>query len=99
VKHLLYCAAFALLGATLSLADDAKPAAKCPATGPATTQAAKADDQPAINKICPVDDKPVDRDVFIIYKGQKIGFCCEDCLKDFKEDPDRYMAKLKQQKQ
>ena len=27
-----------------------------------------------------------------MYKGMKIGFCCDDCIKEFKEDPDKYVA-------
>ena len=98
MKCLLFCAALVLIGSVHASAEDAPatPAAP-PATAPATTQSADPAKGPAVNKICPVDDKPVDRDCFIIYKGQKIGFCCEDCMKDFKEDPERYMAKLKKQ--
>jgi hypothetical protein len=51
---------------------------------------------PAINKFCAVEggDHTVDPDVYTIYKGQKIGFCCKDCVKDFESDPDTYMQKL-----
>jgi hypothetical protein len=28
------------------------------------------------------------------YLGQEIKFCCPDCVKDFKKDPDKYMKKL-----
>ncbi len=72
-------------------AEDAKPAA-APTTKPAGDVAAG----PTVNKNCPMEtDKPVDKTVFIVYKGQKIGFCCEDCIKDFKENPDKYVAKMK----
>jgi len=30
----------------------------------------------------------------LVYKGQEIKFCCPDCVKDFKKDPDKYMKKL-----
>jgi YHS domain-containing protein len=30
-----------------------------------------------------------------MYEGQKIGFCCEDCIAVFKANPDKYMATLK----
>ena len=95
MKHLLLCVAFVLLSASVAAAGDEPAKPPTPATpAPATTQAADPAKGPAVNKVCPVDDKPVDRDFFVIYKGQKIGFCCEDCIKDFKEDPDRYLAKL-----
>jgi len=94
MKYLSFCVVFALLSAAARAAD---PAPAAPTTAPTTAPSTQPTDPaagPAINKICPVDDKPVDRDVFVIYKGQKIGFCCEDCVKDFKEDPERYIAKL-----
>lgn len=28
------------------------------------------------------------------YHGQEIKFCCPDCIKDFKKDPDKFMKKL-----
>jgi YHS domain-containing protein len=33
-----------------------------------------------------------------MYKSQKIGFCCEDCIKEFKADPEKYVAQLKARK-
>jgi YHS domain-containing protein len=30
----------------------------------------------------------------IIYKGQEIQFCCPDCVKDFKKDPDKFLKKM-----
>lgn len=29
------------------------------------------------------------------YKGTEVRFCCNDCLKTFKKDPEKYLAKLK----
>src|SRR5258708_17801726 len=81
------------LSASVLLADD-KPADK--KADQKTDQKADAQ-KPAINKFCAVEggDHTVDPDVYTIYKGQKIGFCCKDCVKDFESDPDTYMAKLK----
>ena len=28
------------------------------------------------------------------YKGREIKFCCPDCVKSFKKDPQKYLAKL-----
>jgi YHS domain-containing protein len=62
---------------------------------PATTQAAN--NSPPVNKYCAVEGSPnkVDPTVFVMYKGQKIGFCCDDCIKDFKKNPDKYVASMK----
>jgi YHS domain-containing protein len=60
-----------------------------PTTAPAT--------QPVIfNKVCPVTKEAVDPKVPTFeYKGKTIGFCCADCIKDFKANPEKYMANLK----
>ena len=50
----------------------------------------------AVNKFCPVTREPVDPKVPTVqYDGKTIGFCCEDCIKDFKADPEKYMKNLK----
>lgn len=30
------------------------------------------------------------------YMGREIKFCCPDCVKDFRKDPDKYMKKLQE---
>lgn len=35
--------------------------------------------------------------VTLVYKGQEIKFCCSDCVKDFKKDPDKYIKKLNEE--
>jgi YHS domain-containing protein len=63
-----------------------------PTTAP-TTQASAA--QP-INKYCAVKHgDAVDPTVTYLYQGKVIGFCCEDCIPDFKKDPEKYMKDLK----
>ncbi len=77
-------------------AAEAVPAADkaAPATTPATTQSAK-----AINKMCPVmPEDEVSKKYFVMHKGEKIGLCCKDCIKDFKEDPDKYAKISKAEK-
>lgn len=32
--------------------------------------------------------------VVIVYQGQEIKFCCADCPKEFKKNPDKYMKLL-----
>ncbi len=66
-----------------------KPA---PSTTAPTTQAAAV----PINKFCPLNpDTPVDPTVTTVYQGKTIGFCCPDCIADFKKDPAKYMKTLK----
>ena len=93
ITLLTTAAAFATMFGVAALA----PAADKPADNkaPATTQAAK--DGPPVNKFCAVEggDNKVDPQTFVIYKGQKVGFCCADCIKEFNKDPDKYVAKMK----
>jgi YHS domain-containing protein len=43
--------------------------------------------------VMPQDD--VDPKHTYEYKGKLIGFCCEDCIPEFKKDPEKYMKNLK----
>lgn len=46
---------------------------------------------------CPVmDGNPIDKNVFIEYKGQKVYFCCPACVAKFEAEPEKYAAKLPQ---
>jgi YHS domain-containing protein len=50
----------------------------------------------AVNKLCPVTGEAVDPKVPTLqYAGKTIGFCCSDCVNEFKADPEKYMAHLK----
>jgi len=40
---------------------------------------------------CPVGGTPADSSVFVEYNGQKIFFCCADCIPAFQEDPESYL--------
>lgn len=44
---------------------------------------------------CPVMGGPINKDVFTEYKGQKIYFCCTDCIEMFKKDPEKYIGNIK----
>src|SRR4030042_1135933 len=42
---------------------------------------------------CPVmDGNPIDKNVFTEYKGQKVYFCCQDCVAKFKPAPKKSAA-------
>ena len=71
-------------GHSAAPADPATPtAAVPPATQPAITQ-----------KTCPVMGGPIDQKVFTDYNGRRVYFCCPGCIGKFKQDPDKYLAKL-----
>ncbi len=69
-------------------------AEKSPTTAPTTHPVAA---NGAINEFCAVeqDNKLDPTGVTYIYKGQTIGFCCPDCIDEFKKDPEKYMKTLK----
>jgi YHS domain-containing protein len=54
--------------------------------------------QAELNTKCPVSGDDVDKEVTETYKGRTIAFCCKDCVKDFKKDPDKYVKKLDEEK-
>ena len=56
-----------------------------------------ADKNAPANKLCPVEpEHAVDPTVATAdYKGKKVGFCCDDCVKKFEFDPDGYAANIK----
>lgn len=47
------------------------------------------------NTTCPVMGGNVNTNVFTVYNGQKIYFCCPGCDKTFNADPAKYLKKLK----
>jgi YHS domain-containing protein len=49
----------------------------------------------SVNTLCPVQNDEIDPNVTVVYEGKTIGFCCQDCIKDFKSDPAKYMAHMK----
>jgi YHS domain-containing protein len=65
---------------------DVKPAAAAPPDPPATAQTK-----------CPVLGGNIDKQVFADYKGQRIYFCCRGCDAEFKNNPEKYVQKLKEQ--
>jgi len=61
-----------------------------PTTAPSTQPAAP------VNKFCAVNkDEKVDGKTTYVYNGKAIGFCCPDCIDDFKKDPEKYAKDLK----
>ncbi|MHC4760307.1 MAG: YHS domain-containing protein [Planctomycetota bacterium] len=46
--------------------------------------------------LCPVMGNPINKEVFIEYKGKKVYFCCPGCDEKFTADPEKYLGKLPQ---
>jgi YHS domain-containing protein len=45
---------------------------------------------------CPVMGGPINKAIFVDYKGKKVYFCCKGCETEFLKDPEKYVAKLPQ---
>jgi YHS domain-containing protein len=52
------------------------------------------DKRPKIQVLCPVTGDAVDSKAFIEQGGQKIHFCCPECIDKYKADPAKYKANL-----
>ena len=48
---------------------------------------------------CPVMGSPINKALFVEYKGKKVYFCCPGCEDKFNAEPEKYVAKLPQFKQ
>ena len=48
-----------------------------------------------VNTVCPVTGSPVNPKYSVVYDGKVIGFCCPDCVDEFKKDPEKYMKTIK----
>lgn len=53
------------------------------------------------NTICPISGEEIKEDEAVKYEyaGVVYNFCCKMCLRDFKKDPEKYIEKLKAQKE
>jgi len=48
-------------------------------------------------KTCPImEGNPINKNLFVEYKGKKVYFCCAGCPEKFLENPEKYVAKLPQ---
>ena len=43
---------------------------------------------------CPVMGGKINKEVYTDYKGERVYFCCEGCIPEFKKDPAKYIEKL-----
>ena len=56
-------------------------------------------DGPGEQKTCPVMGLAINKDLFTVYKGKKVYFCCPGCKPEFEKNPQKYLAKLPQFKE
>ncbi len=46
-----------------------------------------------------MEGNPINKNIFVEYKGKKVYFCCKGCPEEFLANPEKYVAKLPQFKQ
>jgi len=57
-------------------------------------------DQPLAGKsqiACPVQGGKINKDLYVDYQGQRISFCCAECIPIFKKNPEAYLKKMREQ--
>jgi mono/diheme cytochrome c family protein/uncharacterized membrane protein len=61
---------------------------------PVPGQSAAAASLKPVNTKCPVLGTPIDPKYSIVFNGKVIGFCCQNCPKEFWSDPAKFESKL-----
>lgn len=46
---------------------------------------------------CPVSGKPINKEVYVDYQGQRVYFCCNACPDKFRKDPEKYFAQFEKE--
>ena len=54
----------------------------------------KSDSSVVFNTVCPVSTEEADPEITYTYKGKTYALCCKNCLKKFKNDPEKYISRL-----
>jgi YHS domain-containing protein len=74
-----------------------KPTAGAPQTSTAQPAPAAEAAQTGMQTTCPVmEGNPINKAIFVEYKGQKVYFCCKGCPEQFLTNPEKYISKLPQ---
>lgn len=49
-----------------------------------------------VQTLCPVSNKPINPEQSVEHDGKNVYFCCGGCPQAFKDDPEKFVAKLPQ---
>ncbi|GAB4295832.1 MAG: hypothetical protein Kow0098_18520 [Ignavibacteriaceae bacterium] len=49
-----------------------------------------------VNSMCLVSGEEVDPEITVEYEGKTYAFCCNNCLKKFNKDPEKYIKRYEQ---
>ena len=65
--------------------------------GAHTEEVAPTEETAMVQQMCPVMvGNKVDPEIFTVYEGKKVYFCCLDCKATFEQEPEKYVAGLPQ---
>lgn len=57
-------------------------------------------DKPQVGKsqvACPVQGGKINQELYADYQGQRVCFCCPECIPIFKKNPEAYLKKMREQ--
>jgi YHS domain-containing protein len=57
-------------------------------------QVERTQSEPAAQSVCPVMGGAIDSSIYVDHDGKRVYFCCEGCVGQFKENPEKYLEKL-----
>lgn len=46
---------------------------------------------------CPVQGGKINQELYVDYQGQRVYFCCPECIPIFKKNPEAYLKKMREQ--
>ena len=46
---------------------------------------------------CPVIGGQINKNLYVDYQGQRVYFCCPECITVFKTNPEAYLQKMREQ--
>ena len=57
-------------------------------------------DRPQVGKTqvaCPVQHGRINKELYADYQGQRVYFCCPECIPIFKKNPEAYLKRMEQE--
>jgi len=94
MKNLVFLILVLFIGAGLSVNTLAQEKSADENSEQKSEQTSTVDDDKPFNTICPVSTEEADPEITYTYEGRTYAVCCNNCLKKFKSDPEKYISRL-----
>lgn len=49
---------------------------------------------PNVQKLCPVMNEPINKNLFVDFEGKRIYVCCPHCIEKVKDNPKKFIRQL-----